>query len=342
MTAARALSHKTCRRLAVAVETFVDGELLPSQVVEVESHLAECGACREEVALTRAMRATMRARTPSAPASLRDRLKKRIEEERERPSAPAAPSASTPLPVAVTQPARVTPLRAPQPPRRSRAAYLVPFAAVAAAATFVALREAPTNTAKVETRPTLVNSAGVMPLDGILDELVALHAQPLPPEVTTPEEVRKFDPFVGVPVEAPKLQAFGARWLGGRILPIHGSRTAVLQYAMNTGHRVTVYVYDPTRVSTASLTADPNGTAPRLGRSRLVRNVPVLVGHVRGYNVAATERKGVGYALATDLDEPESAELVAASGPLHVESLLPSTVESGPRDLSFSGLTRSA
>lgn len=318
MTAARSLCRKTCRRLAVAVETFVDGELLPSQVVEVETHLAECATCREEVALTRAMRASLRTRAPAAPSSLRDRLKQRLEQERQaveqthlsaeaEVAPPASRRASLPPPRSA----------APRPPaRRSRAAFLVPLAAVAAAATFVAMREPTVKPVASDARPTLVNSAGVMPLDGILDELVALHAQPLPPEVTSPEEVRKFDPFVGVPVEAPKLQPFGARWLGGRILPIHGSRTAVLQYSMSTGHRVTVYVYDPARVSTAGLALDGNGGAtPRLARSRLVRNVPVLVGHVRGYNVAATEKKGVGYALATDLDEPESAELVAASGP---------------------------
>jgi hypothetical protein len=47
----------------------------------------------------------------------------------------------------------------------------------------------------------------------------------------------------------------------------------------------------------------------------MVRNAPVFVGNVRGYNVAATERRGVGYALATDLNERESLELVAASAP---------------------------
>ncbi|MCC6646807.1 MAG: zf-HC2 domain-containing protein [Polyangiaceae bacterium] len=325
MTTARALVRSTCRRLAVAVETFVDGELLPSQVVEVETHLAECPTCREEVALTRAARMSLRAQAARAPSSLRDRLKLRLEQERAslevEAAPPSAPRVEAPLalvspsePVAPVAPIMQGAAPPRRPSRRSRAALFVPLAAVAAAATFVALREPTKQPVTAEARPTLVNSAGVMPLDGILDELVALHAQPLPPEVTTPEEVRKFDPFVGVPVEAPKLQPFGARWVGGRILPIQGSRTAVLQYSMGSGHRVTVYVYDPSRVSTAGrgLTA---GASPRLSRSRMVRNVPVLVGHVRGYNVAATEKKGVGYALATDLDEPESAELVAASGP---------------------------
>jgi hypothetical protein len=142
-------------------------------------------------------------------------------------------------------------------------------------------------------------------LDGIVHELVSLHAQPLPPEVTQPEEIRRFDPFVGVPVEPPKFQRFGAKWEGGRMLPLRDSRAAVLQYSMAGGHRISVYVYDPRRVRPESSTL----------RQRVIQDSPVYVGNVRGYNVVATERRGVGYAVATDLDERENIELIAASAP---------------------------
>ena len=45
---------------------------------------------------------------------------------------------------------------------------------------------------------------------------------------------------------------------------------------------------------------------------RVVRNQPVYVGSRRGYSIAAREQRGLGYAVATDLDDRESAELVAS------------------------------
>jgi len=36
----------------------------------------------------------------------------------------------------------------------------------------------------------------------------------------------------------------------------------------------------------------------------------VYMGRVRGYSVAASERNGIGYAMASDLDDDENARLV--------------------------------
>jgi hypothetical protein len=45
---------------------------------------------------------------------------------------------------------------------------------------------------------------------------------------------------------------------------------------------------------------------------RQVGETAVYVGARRGYSIGATEHRGVGYALATDLNDAETAELVAA------------------------------
>ena len=69
------------------------------------------------------------------------------------------------------------------------------------------------------------------------------------------------------------------------------------------GHRFTVYVFDAERVPLQKT---------NVLKPRVVRDRPVFVGTRRGYSIAAVENRGVGYALATDLDTQESAELVAS------------------------------
>ena len=63
---------------------------------------------------------------------------------------------------------------------------------------------------------------------------------------------------------------------------------------------MTLYVYDSKRFPVVN----------RL-QQRMVGKEPVYVGVRRGYSIGATEHRGVGYALASDLTEPETAELVA-------------------------------
>jgi hypothetical protein len=91
------------------------------------------------------------------------------------------------------------------------------------------------------------------------------------------------------------------------MVPLQEQRAAMFQYVMGNGRRVSVYVYNPKKVRL--------GTSPVL-RESVVRNDsgPVYVGYVRGYSVAVTDRRGVGYAMASDLDENESSKLLLAVG----------------------------
>jgi hypothetical protein len=147
-------------------------------------------------------------------------------------------------------------------------------------------------------------SAGAATVEQLIDELVSYHANPPQPEVVEEELVPRFEPQVGVPVKAPSLQQYGARWVGGSVVAVRtlGRRAASLRYSLD-GHRVTVYVYDSSRYPLRSVALE----------RRIVRDIPVYVGTRRGYSIAAAEERGVGYAVATDLNDVESAELVAAS-----------------------------
>ena len=69
-----------CRRVAKLFDAFVDDELTPAVQVRVRHHVAGCRACtaivKEKVELKRLVRAGVG--NPTAPATLRDRLRIRI------------------------------------------------------------------------------------------------------------------------------------------------------------------------------------------------------------------------------------------------------------------------
>ena len=78
----------------------------------------------------------------------------------------------------------------------------------------------------------------------------------------------------------------------------------MLQFIVGAGdsaRRVSIYVYEAQKiqVGTASLAPRAVGTAE------------VRVGREKGYSVATTEREGVGYVLASDLDTDQTAQLAA-------------------------------
>ncbi len=50
----------SCRRAAVLLEAYADGELSPRRRVQLESHLATCSACSQELEHARRLRETLR------------------------------------------------------------------------------------------------------------------------------------------------------------------------------------------------------------------------------------------------------------------------------------------
>jgi hypothetical protein len=137
----------------------------------------------------------------------------------------------------------------------------------------------------------------------LVEELIRLHTSSPPPEVTSPSAMPQLERETGLPVRLqPELYRYGAHWQGGAVVPFKDRPAASLYYHLD-GHRFTVYVFDAERVSLQRTT---------MLKPRVVNNRPVFVGTKRGYSVAAIENRGVGYAIATDLDAQESAELVAS------------------------------
>lgn len=320
-----------CSRLLRWVEAYVDDELDAAHVLMVEEHLAACEACSEQLALTRALRASLRSTEPERPShALRERLRAvmavegRLVREEAEPShaaddRAADARAADDRAAADREPAdrdaadrdagdraagdHAAVTRDAQPahgPRLVSLRYVMPLVIAASIALFVGaqrLRELD-GSAQAERDEGRADASGSMmasAFDRYIDDLVLAHAQPQTPEVTDFEGLSGLDPKVGVRLPRPELNQLGMRYVGARL-----HHDAALMQFRGDRNRVTLYVFDPSRVPLH---------ANRL-RPRTVGSTRLYLGRVRGYAVAASERDGVGYALASDLGDEESARVL--------------------------------
>jgi len=280
----------TCSQVATLLDTFLDGELPPEQTLALEEHVASCSACQERMRFDGALRTSTKRAVESvaemAPG-FEARLAGALRAERERllerkPSIAPRPTpkkiGSTPLWLAAAVVLGAFLWFGDRAPRGSEAASVA------------AVPPAPERDTALAMQTETPEQA--------LDDLVRYHAAPPEPQITEPRLVERLEPEVGVPVHLPALKQYGASWEGGGVVPMKNQRAALFRYRVSN-HPVTVYVYDAKRLPLRSV-LEP----------RVVHNQPVHVGERHGYSIAALEQRGVGYAVATDLNDDESAELV--------------------------------
>jgi anti-sigma factor RsiW len=261
------------------LDSYLDGELEAAKMLELDEHVSDCESCREEIHLLRATRGSLRrAVVRKAPDAVRDRIAGALVAERVRSSANSDAADDTTGMAAKTSWQSLVPL---------------------AAAAGLALAWG----AATGGLPSRDVSAGAKAGfgDELLKELVLEHTQPLPPEATDLKAVRSLERYVGVPVHAGGFERAGAHLVGGRIVPLHAQRAAILQYVMDDARRVSVLVYDAEKIQIGADDLFP----------RAVGNAEVRVGRQKGYSVAATERAGEGYLLVSDLDPDKNAQLAA-------------------------------
>jgi anti-sigma factor RsiW len=292
-------SEPGCIRFATAADAYIDGELDPGHQSDVDAHLVECDECAERLAAARALRTSLKnASSRRASEALRERVCAAMARERTLQLEGDADEAVAAQPVHGGS-------------SMLRLRYAVALAAAAGIAFAMGLsRMTQAPVGDLAPKPRQTTASTTKSFDSLLDELVELHSDPLPPETRNPDELPRFDPLVGVPVRRPAMPArFDATFDGARVHAMRDRRrAALLQYTVqnkqHSKHRVTVYVFDPAKVPVKD-----SCLTPRQGRDRAM---PVYVGTMRGYSVAAAERSGVGYAFATDLDGDESAQLAMA------------------------------
>jgi len=272
----------SCRQISPLLEAFGDEELAADKLLEVEQHLVDCNTCGERVRLNQALhvsvRSAVRAAAPVMPG-FEERIAAALRAEALREEG---------IDTVVEREA--------QHSRMLSWRSVVPVAA-AAALTLVWAASTGKQQAAVEGS----SSARLSTADQLLEQLVDHHMNARGPQVTEPALLSQLEPEVGVPLNLPSLKAYGARWEGANVVPVSNQHAASLRYTMG-GRHVTLYVYNSTRVPIES----------RLTARTVRNNEHVYVGSRRGVSIAAAEHRGVGYALASDFSDDETAELVAA------------------------------
>jgi anti-sigma factor RsiW len=285
MSTASKKADTDCACFTASIAPYIDGELDADHGVDMEAHMIVCATCAERVALLRAMRQSLR-RTARrrAPADLCARVRATMAEENERAAEGGVG------------------------PRLLKLRYAVGLAAAAGVAFAMGIQHHMAARAEAAGEPLASepDRAATVGFDALLDELVERHAQPLPPEVTDPDQVSpRFDPWLGVRVQRP-FKPLEASFKGGRLYSVNDRAYAQLRYALRGDKPVTVYVFNASEVPMR---------ASRLDRRVVRKNTPLYYGRLRGYSVAAIEQSGVGYAFASDLDADESTKMVMAALP---------------------------
>lgn len=302
-----AKEQSECVRFDRWLTPYVDEELDAIHCLEVEDHLDVCPDCRDLVQGLRTTRNSLqRVCAVSAPSSLRERLAAKLAEERAKEVDTLEPH------VALTEPegppSTVEPGASVRPtarPQLVKLRWVVPMAAAATVAlVFGAMRlqdaqqtSADSPVAEIRENPADYPTASLpvqaATLDHLVEDLVAQHLHPPPPETTDPDGLSRFDPYLGIRVRRPQFRHVQAQYVGARM----HQRAALLQYVVDR-RRVTMYVFDPKRV--------PMRATRRLQR-REVGTDRVFVGQLKGCTVAASEHNGIGYALASSNMEGDEA-----------------------------------
>jgi anti-sigma factor RsiW len=287
-----------CRHTRPMLDTFADGELPPSEIIGVETHLEECARCRDQLHFVQAIKGSVQ-RVVTAESQVSPAFLSRLQAtllQAEQGEALLAPVPQT----------RAQRLRALFELKGGRGSLLSTLAAAAGVLLFLGVQQqfasqgtAPSGSGVASA--TLASAA--LGMEDTLDRLIDHHSSQPQPQVTEASLLPTFEPNVGVRIRLPSLAQYGAHWEGASLVPVVNHQAASLRYSM-PGHRVTVYVFDPRKL------------AVRRPLERLERPAvdpePVYVGQWRGYSVAAKERRGVGYAMAGDLDDQEILRLISS------------------------------
>jgi anti-sigma factor RsiW len=270
-----------CCEARAYLEAYADAELCTERALDVEAHLSDCRACQTELAFSKTVCSLTRSACTKDECSpdFKARLASVVHEESSR----REQHRLTGLPLSWSA---ITPLAA-----AAAAAFWFNYSTNNKPGSFLA------NRAEIKTD---VMNAATGP-EQLFEALLQHHRKVQQPRFTDSLSVSNLEPELGLPVHAPDLGP-GVRFMGANLVNVRSAPAASLYYAMGS-HRVTIYVYDPEKLPLRTL---------RDLHPRVIGDRAMFVGQRHGYSVAACEDEGVGYAVAADMGEDVSTQLLAA------------------------------
>jgi anti-sigma factor RsiW len=283
------------------LDCYLDGELEPSPVIEVEAHVHACSICREELVVVRQVKRAVRSLaepTPELPAGLRERVVASLDAESRSGGIRGAAFTSGLVLAAAALLAVVATTGSPAPgPGVADLGLGWPGSSAQGTAP---------ETAQV--RPGSAPNAA----SSLLREVVARHTDQLPPDIAAdrPEAVTNFlRGKIGFRVRAVEFDDASVRLLGARVSNVGEVPAARIDYGVGES-RMTVVVFQPS-AQLARLLRD-DAELERTGGHRVRAGSNLVTYHnVHGYTVPVLERQGLAYAFTGDLDQGRMLELLA-------------------------------
>lgn len=259
------------------LDGYVDGELSPSVVLELETHLDRCDMCQAQIEFARRLKQSLKLQfaAPPAPVGLKESVSSVLANEGQGDSA------------SVDR-------------RLWKSASWGVFASVAAVLVFIVSDDTATWSG--------ARHAGMAQVP-IFGDIVKRHCDHAPTEIETqePEQAARWvDDNLGLHIETVAFSEPQVRLQGARLSHVGASKAARLYY--NVGdRRLTAVVFEATPELLGQLHEE------NLIRKERVGGREVYYHNVQGYTVPIIEHNGLIYGFTGDLDRSQLLKLVGTA-----------------------------
>ncbi len=273
-----------CRLVQKHLSAYVDAELEPSPMLEVEEHLHVCASCADEQAFMLALKSEIK--TQLEPALAPSRVRARVAE------ALAAAHVED----------------EDRQPGHGRMTHVwMTGAAVAASVLLVLGSVIGTDAGRIET-------AAITPALDIVRDVVDRHKDELPTEIATdtPEQATSwFRNKLGFRVRSVEFDEPAVHFHGARISQVGPHQAAKLYYSVGDS-RLTLVVFKAPGTFAQAFSSERE--LSRWGAHRVrVGNHEVTYQTLQGYTVPIVQQNGLVYAFTGDLDQSSLLRLVASA-----------------------------
>lgn len=281
-----------CKLAGRHLWSYLDGELSPQQVLDLEAHFETCDGCADAHDFAGQMKRTVHAQVPAerAPEALRARVRASLTGAQARHRAQAGHGGASGLGGLADT---------------GMSAGLLAVAAVVLLGLFGRGNDSVRPAGVWDTDQASVPRA----LPSLFRDVVNRHTDQLPTEVESsePEHVSVwFRGKLGFRVSTVRFEQPDVRLQGARISNVGDQRAARLYYSIG-GKRVTAVAFELTPDLRRALAASDTLQRAHVGRHEVSYHT------IHGYTVPVIERDGVVYAFTGDLDQSSLLRLVASA-----------------------------